>query len=158
MGYVGGKPVVVNHLTGDSRKTVPLVVAMLKGVLPGHTGLGGINYGNICADTANFSRSDVMARIRDHGSAEFRHSNLNGIIVVENNDQATELRELGDKFRQDHKLCRTPSIGSDFCVALGRGGLSPGTFSNVNSYGANVVSKLLPQAGVEGATLALRLP
>jgi hypothetical protein len=33
--YVGGNPVDVNHLTGDSRETVPLVVAMLKGVLPG---------------------------------------------------------------------------------------------------------------------------
>jgi hypothetical protein len=144
MVYVGGKHVVVNHLTGDSRKTVTLVVAMLKGVLPGHAGLGGTNFGNIYADTANFLRSDVMGRIRDHGKSEFRHSNLNEIIVVDNNDQATVLRELGDKFRQDHNLCRTPSIESDFCVALERGGLSPGTFSNVNSYGANVVSRLLP--------------
>jgi hypothetical protein len=99
-----------------------------------------------------------MGRIRDHASAEFRHSNLNGIIVVDNNDQATVLRELGDKLRQNHKLCRTPSIEADFVVALEHGGLSPGTFSNVNSYGANVVSKLLPQASVEDVTLTLRLP
>ena len=116
----------------------------MKGVLPGHAGLGGTNFGNIYADTANFLRGDAMARIRDHGSAEFRDSNLNEIIVVDNNDQATELRELGDKFRGNHKLCRTPSIEADFVVALERGGVSPGTFSNVNSYGANVVSKLLP--------------
>jgi hypothetical protein len=66
------------------------------------------------------------------------------IFVVDNKDQATVLRELGTKFRHNHRLCGTPSIESDFCVALERGGLPPGTFSNVNSYGADVVSKLLP--------------
>jgi hypothetical protein len=137
--YAGGSPVGAIFFTGDSKENVPLVVDMLNGVPPGHAGLGGTNYGNISADTTNFLRSDVMGRTRDHAQAEFRFSNPNGIIVVDRNDQATVLRELGDKFRQNHKLCRTPSIESDFVVALERGGLSPGTFSNVNSYGANAL-------------------
>jgi hypothetical protein len=70
--YVGGNPVDVNFVTGDAKETVPLVVAMLKGVLPGHAGLGGANYGNLSADTTNFLRSDVMGRIRAHDQAEFR--------------------------------------------------------------------------------------
>jgi hypothetical protein len=110
--YVGGKPVDVNHFTGDANKTVPLVVAMLKGVLPGHAGLGGTNYNNTCADTPNFVNSDIMSRIRAHDQAEFRNSNLLGIIAVDNKDQTTVLHELGDKFRQNHKLCGTESIES----------------------------------------------
>jgi hypothetical protein len=38
--HVGGSPVDVNFFTGDSKETVPLVVAMMEGVLPGHAGLG----------------------------------------------------------------------------------------------------------------------
>ena len=74
--YVGGKPVDVNHFTGDANETVPLVVAMMKDVGLGHAGLGGTNYGNINADTTDFLRSDVMGRIRDRGQAEFRNSTL----------------------------------------------------------------------------------
>jgi hypothetical protein len=55
------------------------------------------------------------------------------------------LHELGDKLRQNHKPCGTESIESDFCVALERGGPPPGTFSTVNSYGANAVSKSYPE-------------
>jgi hypothetical protein len=97
--------------------------------------------------TRQISGIAVAGRIRDHGGAEFRDHQLLTVFVVNNNDQATVLRELGDKFRQDHNLCRTQSIESDSVVALEREGLPPGTFSNVNSYGANVVvSKLLPYA------------
>jgi hypothetical protein len=110
---------------------------MMKGVELGHAGLGGTSAHNTKADTPSFW--DI-----DHGGAEFRYHQLLGVFVVNNNDQATVLRALGDKFRQDHNLCRTQSIESDFCVALERDGLPPGTFSNANSYGANVVSKLLP--------------
>ena len=149
MVYVRGKEVVVNHLTGDARDTVPLVVAMLKGVPPGHAGLGGTNSGNIYADTTNFLRSDVMGRICKHGDEEYRYSNLIGIIRSSSSTTMTNWPcsaywELGDKLRGNHKLCRTQSTESDFFVALEREGLSPGTFSNVNSYGDNVVSKLLP--------------
>jgi hypothetical protein len=142
--YVDGRPVDVIHFSGDSNQTVPLVVGMMKDVEQGHAGLGGTNKDNIKADTPNFVDSDVAGRIRKHARDEFRDHQLLRIFVVDNKDQATVLRELGGKFRQNHKLCGTPSIESDFCVALERGGLPPGTFSNVNSYGADVVSKLLP--------------
>jgi hypothetical protein len=141
---VKGKQVYVNHLTGDAKYTVPNVLAMLKDVPPGHAGLGGTNSGNKNADTADFLRGDVMGRVRKHGEEEYRDWNLIGIIVINNNDQLTALRELGDELRGDHELCGSPSIESDYVVALEREGLSSGTFSNVNSYGANVVSKLLP--------------
>jgi hypothetical protein len=145
MVYVDGKPIDVIHFSGDSNQTVPIVVGMMKDVELGRAGLGGTNFDNINAGTPNFVDSDVAGRIRAHARAEFRYHQLLRTFVVDNKDQATVLRELGDKFRQNHKLCGTPSIESDFCVALERGGLPPGTFSNVNSYGANVVvSKLLP--------------
>ena len=122
----------------------------MKGVPPGHAGLGGTNSGNKKYKITDFLRGDVMARVRAHGEEEYRFSNLIGIIVVYNYDQLSSLRELGDEFRGNHEgsaagLCGSPCIESDFCVALEKCGLPPGTFSNVNSYGANVaVSKLLP--------------
>jgi hypothetical protein len=156
--YDKGKPVEVIRLSGDSNYTVSLVVSMMKGVKLGHAGLGGTNAHNIKADAPKFWDSDVAGRIRDHGGSEFRYHQLLSAFIVNNNDQATVLRELGNKFRHEHKLCRIPANESDFVVALEREGLSSGTFSNVNSYGANVVSKLLPQASVEDVTLALRSP
>jgi hypothetical protein len=139
-----GKQVVVNHLTGVSKDAVPIVLAMLKDVPPGHAGLGGTNAGNKYADAADFLRGDIMSRVRKHGEEEYRNANLDEIIVINNNDQLTDLRVLGGEFRGDHELCGSPSIESDLVVALEREGLSSDNFSNVNSYGANVVSKLLP--------------
>jgi hypothetical protein len=144
--YVDGKPVDAIHFSGDSNQTVPLVVGMMKDVELGHTqgSAAPTTATSMLTDTPNFSYSEVAGRMHDHARAEFRYHQLLRIFVVDNKDQATVLRELGDTFRQNHKPCGTPSIESDFCVALERGGLPPGTFSNVNSYGANVVSKLLP--------------
>jgi hypothetical protein len=102
-----GKQVVVNHLTGVSKDTVPIVAAMLKKVPLGHAGLGGTNAGNMNADAANFLRGDIMGRVRKHGGEEYRNANLNEIIVINNNDQLTDLRVMGDKFRGDHDLFRT---------------------------------------------------
>jgi hypothetical protein len=142
---VKGKQVYVKHLTGYAKDTVPDVLAMLKDVHPSHAGLSGTNSWNKKADREEFLRGDVMARVIAHGDAEYRDWNLIGIIVVNNYDQLTSLRVLGDKFRGDHELCGSPCIESDFVVALEREGLSSDTFSNVNSYGGNVaVSKLLP--------------
>jgi hypothetical protein len=131
---------------------------MMEGVELGHAGLGGTSAHNI-NESDYYNSSDVASRVYDHGENEFRHHQLQSVLVVNNNDQATVLREQGNEFRRDHELCRIQSIESGCVVALERGGLAPGTFANVNSYGANVaVSKLLPQAGVEDVTLALRSP
>jgi hypothetical protein len=140
----GGKLVVVNHLTGVSKDTVPIVLDLLKDVPPGHAGLGGTNAGNKHADAENFLNGDIMSRIRKHAGEEYKFANLIGIIVINNYDQLGDLRVLGDEFREEIELCGSPSIESDLVVALQRKGLSPDTLSNVNSYGANVVSKLLP--------------
>jgi hypothetical protein len=118
--YDKGKPVEVIHLSGDSSLTAPLVVGMMKGVKLGHAGLGGTNAHNIKADTPRYSDSDVADRVRDHKVAEFRRHQIKSVFIVNNNDQATVLREQGNKFRHEHELCRTPAIESDFCVALER--------------------------------------
>jgi hypothetical protein len=147
--YVDGRPVDVIHFSGDSNQTVPVVVGMMKEVELGHAGLGGSAAPTpatsmLTRQISWIATSLVASTIMLGPSSGTMYHQLLRIFVVDNKDQATVLRELGDKFRQNHKLCSTPSIESDFCVALERGGLPPGTFSNVNSYGADVVSKLLP--------------
>ena len=117
----------------------------MKGVKLGYAGLGGTNAGNKKYDEPNYSNGDVEVRVNDHKEAECRFNQIKEVIIIYSNDQADWLREQGNKFRHEHELCRTQCIESDYCVALERAGLPPGTFSNVNSYGANVaVSKLLP--------------
>jgi hypothetical protein len=117
----------------------------MKGVKLGYAGLGGTNAHNIKADEPNYSNGDVADHVNDHKAAEYRFHQLKEVIIVDNNDQADWLREQGNEFRHEHELCRTQCIESDYCVAMERAGLPLGTFSNVNSYGANVaVSKLLP--------------
>jgi hypothetical protein len=86
---------------------------MLKDVRPGHAGLGGTNSWNKKADTEDFLRGDVMARVRAHGDGEYRDWNLIGIIVVNNYDQLTSLRVLGDEFRGDHLESITNNSVSD---------------------------------------------
>ena len=54
-----------------------------------------------------------MGRIRKHGDEEYRYSNLIGIIVVNNYDQLTSLRVLGDEFRGDHLESITNNSVSD---------------------------------------------
>ena len=143
--YDKNQPFEVAHLSGNSRQTVPLVMRKMKGVELGYAGPGGTNAHNIKADEPNYSNGDVADHVNDHKAAEYRFHQLKEVIIVDNNDQADWLREQGNEFRHEHELCRTQCIESDYCVALERAGLPPGTFSNVNSYGANVaVSKLLP--------------
>jgi hypothetical protein len=116
---------------------------MMKDVELGHAGLGGTNVDTVTSD--DWAGSAEKKRILDHAKAEFKYAKLKGVFIINSDDQATDLREQGNKFRHEHELCRTPSIESDFCVALEMAGLPKGTFANVNSYGANVaVSRLLP--------------
>jgi hypothetical protein len=68
---------------------------MLKDVPPGHAGLGGTSAGNKHADAADFLRGEIMSRVRKHGGEEHRNANLVEIIAINNNDQLTDLRELG---------------------------------------------------------------
>jgi hypothetical protein len=121
---------------------------MMEGLELGHAGLGGTSAHTINSSD-DYAGSAESRRIYDHGESEFRFHQLQSVFIVNNNDQATDLREQGNKFRRDHDLCRIPSIESDCVVALERSGLPKGTFANVNCYGSNVaVSKLLPQANV----------
>ena len=132
-------------MSGNSSQTVPLVIDKMKGVELGYAGLGGTNVWNKKYDAKNYSDGDVAVRVNDHKRAEYKNSQIKEVVIIYNNDQADWLREQANKFRHQHKLCRTQCIESDYCVALERAGLPKGTFSNVNSYGANVaVSKLLP--------------
>ena len=141
--WVKGKPVEVTHLCGHSSLTVPYVVRMMEGLELGHAGLGGTNADTITSD--DWADSAEKRRIYDHAKAEFKFAQLQSVFIINSDDQATDLREQGNKFRRNHDLCRTPSIESDCVVALEMAGLPKGTFANVNSYGANVaVSRLLP--------------
>ena len=145
IAYDKNQPFDVTYLSGNSSQTVPLVVRKMKGVKLGYAGLGGTNAGNKKYDEPNYSDGDVAVRVNDHKGAEYRFNQIKEVIIIDNNDQADWLRKQGNEFRHEHKLCRIQCIESDYCVALERAGLPPGTFSNVNSYGSNVaVSKLLP--------------
>ena len=144
IAHDGDRTFKVTYISGNSSQTVPLVVDKMKDVKLRYAGLGGTNVGNKKYDAKNYSDGDVAVRVNDHKGAEYKNSQIVEVIIIDNNDQA-ELREWANKFRHQHKLCRTQCIESDYCVALERTGLPKGTFSNVNSYGANVaVSKLLP--------------
>jgi hypothetical protein len=141
--HLGGDPVEVHFVTGRSEEAIPHVVAMMKGVHPKYAGLGGVNDGNLSANTTHFKKSGVYVRVDRHGKEEFWFQKLKKIIVVDNEDQMSVLREQGNKYCRNHKLCRTPSIEADVVVALERAGLPTNAFANVNSYGANV--EVVPQ-------------
>ena len=141
--WVKGQPVKVTHLCGPSSLTAPYLVRMMKDVEQGHAGLGGTNVDTVTSD--DWAGCAEKKRILDHAKAEFKYAQLRGVFIINSDDQETDLREQGNKFRRNHDLCRTPSIESDYVVALEMAGLPKGTFANVNSYGANVaVSRLLP--------------
>ena len=155
-----GMPFKVTYLSGNSSQTVPLVMRKMNGVEKGYAGLGGTNVGNKKYDAKIYSKGDVAVRVNDHKGAEYRFQQIQEVLIIDNNDQA-ELREQANKFRHEHELCRTKCIEADYCVALERAGLPTGTFSNVNSYGANVAvshSDHHPKLVSRTVTLTLRSP
>ena len=156
-----GKPFEVTYLSGNSSQTVPLVMRKMKGVEKGYAGLGGTNVGNKKYDEKFYSKGDVAVRVNDHKGAEYRFSQIEEVIIIDNNDQAGWLREQANEIRHEHELCRTPCIEADYCVALELAGLPKGTFSNVNSYGANVAVSNPdhhPKLVSRTVTLTLRSP
>ena len=160
IAHDGDRTFKVTYISGNSSQTVPLVVDKMKDVELRYAGLGGTNVGNKKYDAKNYSDGDVSVRVNDHKGAEYKFQQIQKVLIIDNNDQA-ELREWANKFRHDHVLCSKKCIESDYCVALERAGLPTGTFSNVNSYGANVAVSHPdhhPKLVSRTVTLTLRSP
>jgi hypothetical protein len=62
---------------------MPLLVAVMEGVLPGCAGLGGVNEVSPSANATDFISSDVFGRIYRHAIGEFKGRAPKKIITVE---------------------------------------------------------------------------
>jgi hypothetical protein len=97
--YFRNKLVEVQFVAGNSKSTMPLLVAVMEGVLPRCAGLGGVNDGSLSANATNFKSSGVFGRVYHHAMDEFRGQALKKIITIDHEDQETVLRDQGNGHR-----------------------------------------------------------